>query len=72
MPVTPIDVSNALAIFGPNLSRVKGGTVRTKPSWVETEFVIEIPRDFYKLNCFVTLTYDVLFVNGIPFLMTLS
>ena len=31
LPVTPIDVSNAIAIFGPNLSRVKGGTVRTKP-----------------------------------------
>ena len=36
LPVTPIDVSNALAIFGPNISRVKGVTVRTKPYWVET------------------------------------
>ena len=42
LPVTPINVSNALAIFGPNLSKVKEGTVRTKPSRVEIEFDIEI------------------------------
>ena len=58
MPVTPIDVSNSLVIFGTNLSRVKGGTVRKKPSRVETEFYIEIPRDIYSLNRFVTLTAE--------------
>ena len=72
IPVTLIDISNALSIFGPNLSRVKGGTVRTKPSRVEIEFNIEIPRDFYKLNRFFTLTSDVMFVNGVPFLTTFS
>ena len=40
LPVTPIDVSNALAIFGPNLSRLKGGTVCTKLSMVDTEINI--------------------------------
>ena len=48
------------------------GTVRTKQSRLETEFDIEIPREIYKLSCFVTLTSDVMFVNGIPFLTTLS
>ena len=42
LPVTPINVSNALAIFGPNLSKVKEGTVRTKQSRVDIEFDIEI------------------------------
>ena len=31
-----------------------------------------IPRYFYGLHKFVTLTADVMFVNGIPFLVTLS
>ena len=72
LPVTPIDVSNAFAIFGTNLSIVKGVTNRTKPSRVETEFDIEIPRDIYRLNRFVTLTADVMFVSGILFLKNFS
>ena len=32
----------------------------------------EIPRDFYRLNKFVTLTADVMFVCGLPFLVTFS
>ena len=32
----------------------------------------EIPRDFYQLNKFVTLTADVMFVYGLPFLVTFS
>ena len=32
----------------------------------------EIPRDFYTLNKFVTLTADVMFVCGIPFLVAYS
>ena len=31
-----------------------------------------VPRDFYELHRFVTLTEDVMFVSGIPFLVTLS
>ena len=31
-----------------------------------------IPKDFYELHHFVTLTADVMFVNGIPFLVTCS
>ena len=45
--------------------------VRRKPERVDTE-IIKIPRDFYALHHFVTLTADVMFVNGIPFLTTLS
>ena len=33
---------------------------------------MKIPKDFYQLHKFVTLTADVMFVNGIPFLVTLS
>jgi len=65
------DISNARSIFGHNRSRLKGGTVRKKPERVEPEYT-EIPKDFYVLHRFVTLTADVMFVNGIPFLITRS
>ena len=69
--VKPLHVANADIMFGTDLSGVRGRTVRTKPERVETDEV-EIPRDFYVLNRFVTLTADVMFVNGIAFLTTLS
>ena len=42
-PVTVEYVTNALSIFGPNLARVRGKTVRNKPDWTETE-ILQIPR----------------------------
>ena len=38
---------------------------------MDPEFT-RIPKDFYELHHFVTLTADVMFVNGIPFLVTRS
>ena len=65
------DVTNAHAIFGPHLPGLRGKTVRVKPTRVEPEY-LEIPDDFRKLHRYVTLTGDVMFVNGYPFLVTLS
>ena len=62
-PVTVQDITNAHAIFGPDLPGVRGKTVRRKPSRVEPQYVA-IPDDFHKLHRFVTLTADVMFVNG--------
>ena len=45
--------------------------MRKRPKRVRVERV-EIPRDFYKLHKFVTLTADVMFVSGIPFMVTKS
>ena len=59
------DLTNAHAIFGPDLSGVWGKTVRQKADRVETEETT-IPRYFYGLHKFVTLTTDVMFVNGVP------
>ncbi len=33
---------------------------------------VEIPRDFVDMHKYVTLVADVMFVNGLPFLVTLS
>ena len=45
--------------------------MRHKLYRVETN-LISIPIDFYEVHMFVTLTADVMFVNGIVFPTTLS
>mgnify|MGYP000854466914 CR=1 FL=1 len=71
IPVNPIAITHALDLFGPDLPNVRGKTVRRKPDRVDTGFV-NIPDDYHRLNKFVTLTADIMFVNGVAFLMTLS
>ena len=70
-PITVRDVDNANRIFGPDLANLRGKTTRTKPDRVRVEYV-EIPRDFVKLHKHVMLVADVMFVNGLPFLVTSS
>ena len=65
------DVTNAQTIFGPNRPGLKGKTVRQRPERIEPEY-LGIPRDFYCLHHFVTLTADVMFVNGLAFFTTLG
>ena len=70
-PVNVKDVSNSLAIYFPNRPILRGTKTRENPDRV-TEGRIEIPRDFYRLHKFVTLSADLMFVGGLPFLITSS
>ena len=70
-PVTNEDVVNAHNIFGPDLINIRGKTVRRKPDRVVTDYV-EIPKDFFTRHNHVTLVADIMFVNGIPFLVSAS
>ncbi len=69
--VTPNAVQNARRIFGPNLARVRGRTVRQPPDSVTTNYV-QIPRALLERHQRVTLAVDVMFVNGIPFLVSVA
>ena len=69
-PVTVADARRANVLFG-KVQGLRGYSVRKTPKRVSVELV-EIPRGFYKLNKFVTLTADVMVVYGIPFLVTRS
>ena len=71
-PVKVVDITNAIAIFGPESAGMRGRTVQSKLDRVETDNIVPIPRDLYRLHKFVTLTADVMFVNGIVFMTTLS
>ena len=70
-PVTTEDIDNADIIYGPDVPALKGKTVRTQSQPVTTD-VVKIPPEILSLHKNVTLTGDVMFVNGIPFLVTLS
>lgn len=70
-PITVANIHSARNIFGPDLVGLRGQTVQQWPERVITE-VVPVPRDFVQLHKFVTMTTDIMFVNGVPFLMTRS
>ncbi len=70
-PVSTSDVSNARAIFGPDLASVRGKTVRQTPAPVAAEYVA-VPQLLVKSNRMLTLAADVFFVDGTPFLLTVA
>jgi hypothetical protein len=71
LPVTVRDIKNAHQMFGPDLANLRGKTRRTKPEHVRADYV-KIPQDFMELHKYMTIVADVMFVNGLPFLVTSS
>ena len=69
--VATADITNARNIFGKDLAAVRSKTTRKKPDPV-VESYVAVPRDFVLNNKAITLAADVFFVDGIPFLMSVS
>jgi hypothetical protein len=70
-PIKPAHIANARTIFGPSAAGVRRKTNRHKPKQVEAE-PGRIPDDFHCLHKFVVLSANVMFLNGIAFLIPLS
>ena len=70
-PVTPTTVTNAHNIFGPDLTGVRGRTVRETLAPVTTNYV-QIPREILERHRLVVLAVDVMFVNNLPFLVSVA
>jgi hypothetical protein len=70
-PIKPAHIANTLTIFGPSAAGVHRKTVHHKPEQVEAEPGC-IPDNFHRFHKFVVLTTDVMFVNSMAFLITLS
>ena len=70
-PMTPIAIQNAHQIFGPDLADIRGRTVRRPPDSVTTNYV-QIPRVILRRHQLVMLAVNVMFVNGVPFLVSVA
>ena len=67
--VTLHDVNNAECIYGPDVGALKGKTVRKASPKVRTA-VVNIPLEIKERHRL--LTRDIMFVNKLPFVVTLS
>ena len=70
-PIDSTDVSNARAIFGPDLASVRGKTVRRKPKSIVEEYTM-VPKELVSQHKFISIAAGVFFVNGIAFLLALA
>ncbi len=70
-PIAPTNITNARTIFGPDLASVWGKMVRRTPAPVVADHVA-VPHMVVERKKVVMMAADVFFVNGIPFLITLS
>jgi hypothetical protein len=68
--ITKNTVNNANLIFEPELAGVRGRTVRRPPEPVHIKYV-QIPRMIIDRHLIVTLAVDCMFVNGVPFLVSM-
>ncbi len=64
-------VTNAHQIFSPDLAGVSGRAVQRPPESVTTNYV-QISRAILEQHQLVTLAVDVMFVNGLPFLVSVA
>ena len=70
-PVTVNDIEVAEDIFGKSIHALKGKTTRKSPPKVEID-IIQVPKEILKLHNNVILKMDIMYVNGLPFLLTVS
>ena len=65
-PVTVKDVERALAIYGKDLGTIMGRTVSYKPDSLNDEIFVRREQDY------TSLCIDIMFVNGLAFLVSIS
>lgn len=70
-PITKADIVAAEHIFGPDVGSLKGKTVRRRPHLARTN-VEPLPPQIMSRYRNVTLAADLMYVNGIPMLVTIS
>ncbi|KAL7564336.1 hypothetical protein ACA910_007188 [Epithemia clementina (nom. ined.)] len=70
-PVTVKDINLAEQIFGPDIGSLKGKSTRQRPTPIVNDY-IEIPSELISQHEDVQLCIDTMFINGLPFLTTIS
>jgi hypothetical protein len=70
-PVAPTDINADNKIFGPNVASLKVKTVRVTQYPVLTSYV-KVPQEIVDINKEITITADVIIVDGLRFMITSS
>ena len=70
-PITTTNISNAHAIFGPDLASIRGKTVQRTPAPMVADYVA-VPHSLVETNKVITMAADVFFGDGTAFLLTVS
>jgi hypothetical protein len=70
-PITKADILAAEDIFGPDLGTLKGKSTRAKPHKVRP-ILVSIPQQILQRYRSVTICVDLMFVNKVAFLVTIS
>jgi hypothetical protein len=68
--VTSTDIDNAYKLFGDDIATLRGKTVRNTSDAAVADYV-EIPKEILDMNKAVTIAADVMFVNGLSFVVTI-
>jgi len=71
-PITKQDIIRAEDILGPNLGSLKGKTMRRTPGRVTINTLDDLPDGMLEEHGNVTLTVVIMYINKIPFIVTLS
>ena len=70
-PVMTTDIRIAQQLFGLYLASLKGKPTWSTPAAVRMDYV-EVPNEIFERNKLVLLIIDIMSVNGLQFLVTLS
>ena len=70
-PVTESDINLMEHLYGPNIPTVKGKTTRQCQHKLVSD-VVFISHKLHNTQCNVCLYIDIMYVNGMPFLTTIS
>jgi len=71
----PFTVDNwrwALFLYGPDIATIKGRTIRRRPLPSSIATPIGIPADLFLFHRNVHLTVDFVYIQGLPFIQTIS
>jgi hypothetical protein len=71
-PIQRQDAVNADAIFGPDVTSLKGKITRQQLQTVLGAVANNLPKEIMEHYCDLTLCVDIMFVNRIPFFMSIS
>ena len=70
-PVTPQDIKISDKIFVPDVPSMKGKSIRRRPEAIVSEYA-KISKEILIMDMVLEVSFDVMFVNNLAFLVSVS